>query len=501
MPERNRLAGAERDFLRLVQQAALANPFGEERVAIEERIGGRFPGVARTARAERTLEEVRRRLERLDRTGRDTLQAFGGEDRALVMTAYLFDFFYRYREAFDALIRDQIAAEDAPIAVPFGEEALAHLSRRGLHAEHANRTMALSYQLRRAFYFIDHGLVGRSPAMQRLRRDLWNNVFTHRLDLYDRFLWHRMEDFSTLVLGETGTGKGTAAMAIGRSGPIPYDAARGVFVESFTRAFLSLNLSQFPESLIESELFGHKKGAFTGAVEDHPGVFARCSPHGAILLDEIGELSAPLQIKLLQVLQERTFSPVGSHQAGRFQGRVIAATNRPLEEIRGRRLFRDDFYYRLCSDVITVPPLRQRLAEDPGELEDLLQITMGRLLGRPSPELTALVREAIDRELGPAYPWPGNVRELEQCARRVLLKRRYEGSRVEPAGDPEERLVQGLRSGALDARELLAGYCSLLKRRLGTLEAVARATGLDRRTVKRHLAASGAGGGDRPPAA
>jgi transcriptional regulator with GAF, ATPase, and Fis domain len=109
--------------------------------------------------------------------------------------------------------------------------------------------------------------------------------------------------------------------------------------QSFTRGFVPLNLSQYPETLIESELFGHKKGAFTGAVEAHEGVFSRCSPHGEIFLDEIGDVSTHLQIKLLQVLQERTFSPVGSHEKLRFRGRVIAATNQSLDALRDQSFF------------------------------------------------------------------------------------------------------------------------------------------------------------------
>src|SRR5206468_6388704 len=130
---------------------------------------------------------------------------------------------------------------------------------------------------------------------------------------------------------ETGTGKGTCASSIGRSGFIPFDERRGCFVESFTHGFTALNLSQFPETLIESELFGHRKGAFTGAVEAHEGVLARCSPYGAIFLDEIGDVSVPVQIKLLQVVQERIFCPVGRHEPIRFRGRVIAATNKSLD--------------------------------------------------------------------------------------------------------------------------------------------------------------------------
>jgi len=192
----------------------------------------------------------------------------------------------------------------------------------------------------------------------------------------------RMEDFSTLLLGETGTGKGTAAAAIGRSGFIPFDRKTETFVESFKQSFVSINLSQFSETLIESELFGHKKGSFTGAVGDYKGVFDQCSPYGAILLDEIGEVPKQIQIKLLQILQERVYSPVGSHEKHRFQGRVIAATNRSMKKIRKEGIMRDDFFYRLCSDVITVPPLRQRIQEDPGELHALIARLIERMTGK-----------------------------------------------------------------------------------------------------------------------
>jgi len=357
----------------------------------------------------------------------------------------------------------------------------------GFDEQTALRNFGMCYQMRRAFYFIDRNLLGSSQSMQRLRTELWQNVFTQDIMLYERYLWNRMEDFSTLLLGETGTGKGAAASAIGRSGFIPYDHHKHCFPISFTETFSSINLSQFPESLIESELFGHRKGAFTGAVEAHEGVFERCSEHGAIFLDEIGDVSIPVQIKLLQVLQERTFSPVGSHQRRRWDGRVVAATNKPIDQLRREGAFRDDFYYRLCSDCITLPPLRQRLAEAPGELDQLLDHVVTRLIGQPSPELTGMVREVIDRDLGPDYPWPGNFRELEQCVRRALLSRSYQGDQPSGASDLVGRLTEGISSGALDARGLLSGYCQLLYQRHGTYEEVARRTNLDRRTVKKYV--------------
>jgi len=323
--------------------------------------------------------------------------------------------------------------------------------------------------------------------MKALRKKLWNNVFTRNLEIYNQYLWNRMEDFSTVLLGETGTGKGTAAAAIGRSGFIPFDENTGRFVETFPHAFVALNLSRFPESLIESELFGHKKGAFTGAVEDFRGVFDRCSPFGAIFLDEIGEVSEPVQIKLLQVIQERWFTPVGSHEKHRFQGRVIAATNRTMGELRGSGGLRDDFYYRLCSDVIVVPPLRRRIQEDDGELDDLLAHTLERIMGAPSPELVESVKKAILVSPGKDYEWPGNVRELEQRVRRILLDPDSAGDRIFRNTDMLALLQSGIEGGSLSARDLLSGYCRMLHARIGSYEGVARRTGLDRRTVRKYI--------------
>ena len=477
-----------RDFLALVYDAILANPFDDARADVDLKLSGLSPKSARKTRLEKAVHELRKRIDLIKASGASDINAFGERDRQLVQAAYLFDFFYRYREQFDKLITDQVAAGDNFIKVPFANEAFLYLRKKGFTGESTTRYFALSYQLRRAYYFMTRRLVGPSLAMKKLRFDLWNNVFSHDIDFYERHLLNRMEDFSTLILGETGTGKGTAAMAIGCSGFIPFHLKKKGFQESFTKSFVSMNLSQFPETLIESELFGHKKGAFTGAVKSHTGVFGRCSPYGAILLDEIGETSQQLQIKLLDVLQNRVFSPVGSHEKSRFEGRVIAATNRGIDEIRAKKIFRDDFYYRLSSDIITVPPLRVRIQQNPDELKELLSYTLERMLGHPSPELGEDIRAVIDNNLGPGYAWPGNVRELEQCVRRVILKQTYEGD-IKPVSpdDLKTQLLKGIESGEMDAQNLIAGYCTLLYRRYGTFEEVARRVNLDRRTVKRHI--------------
>ncbi|MEM9383233.1 MAG: sigma 54-interacting transcriptional regulator, partial [Planctomycetota bacterium] len=205
-------------------------------------------------------------------------------------------------------------------------------------------------------------------------------------------------------------------------------------------------------------------------------------------LDEIGEVSIPAQIKLLRVLQERTFTPVGAERARRFEGRVVAATHRSLVELRAEGRFRDDFYYRLCSDVVELPSLQQRFREAPAELSALLPVLVERIVGSPDRSLIGEVEEAIARDLPEDYPWPGNVRELEQTVRRVLLTGRCSPDpRAGGSTTTDERFWLKADNGALDAKELLAGYCALLYARLGTYEKVAQVTGLDRRTVKKNV--------------
>lgn len=478
----------QRDFLRRVASAAFANPFGDARVEADRALLGTGRGEAEQERQTLMVERVARQVDELEKQGRADIRLYTGEDRELLLTALLFDAFHRFTPQFDQVIADQVRAGAEPVRIRFARDLLDLLARRGYSTQGSLHFLAVFFQLRRAYYFIARGLTGESPCMRALRERLWSNVFTRDIRWYERFLSDRMEDFSTLLLGETGTGKGAAAAAIGRSAYIPFDDRAGCFAESFARTFMALNLSQFPEALIESELFGHRKGAFTGAVDHHEGVFARCSPHGAIFLDEIGEVSGSLQIKLLQVLQDRTFTPVGSHDAQRFSGRVIAATNRPLDEWRRAGRFRDDFYYRLCSDVIAVPPLRRRLREAPGELGLLLEQIVTRLSGDEAPELAAEIARALAQSPGPDYPWPGNVRELEQAARRVLLAGRYDPAPASSASSgPAGLLAARIERGELDADGLLAAYCRLLHERWGTYEEVARRTRLDRRTVKKYI--------------
>jgi hypothetical protein len=478
------LSTSQVGVFRLVDRAIFANPFGEERESIDrELLGGESPATEEDLLAG-LLSRIETEVGAVREAGGRSLDRFSGDDRLLMERVFLFLVYHRYFVQLNEHILAQLASPGMSIRVPFAEDAIRELRSFGFTAAEADRYFGLFFQLRRAFHFIQVALIGESASMRHLRMQLWNNVFTVDLNQYSDHLLGRMEDFSTLILGETGSGKGAAAAAIGRSGYIPFRSGR--FSETFTGTFTAINLSRFPESLIESELFGHRKGAFTGAVESHEGVLSRCSALGSIFLDEVGELNESIQIKLLQVLQERTFSPVGSHDEQRFNGRIIAATNRSLGELRSDR-FRDDFYYRLCSDVILVPSLRTRLNERPEELGLLVEHLLHRMVGDAAGTLLDPVMEVIRSDVPDSYPWTGNVRELEQCVRRVLLTRRYRVDPCDANADLRTRLVEGIDAGSMDVDSLVSGYCRLLYDRIGSFVEVGRVTGLDRRTVKRYV--------------
>lgn len=482
---KRKLNSDDRRFFSLVSDAAFANPFSGKRFQIDKEIV-REDAESWFEIQPKVIEQVTDRISKLDGTTKSKVNDFRDEDILIVKHAYLFEAFHKLIVGFDDLIGRQVATDNS-LVVPFAKDGIANLEQRGFDKEEAKRFFAMFYQIRRAFYFIEKGLIGKCASMEKLRTNLWNNIFTHDIFHYEKYFWDKMEDFSTLLLGPTGSGKGTAAAAIGRSAYIPFDDKKNCFVESFTRTFVTINLSQFAESLLESELFGHTKGAFTGAVTEYEGILATCSRYGAVFLDEIGEISLPVQIKLLQVLQERIFSPVGSHKSKPFNGRVIAATNQSITDLRAEGRFRDDFYYRLCSDCIEVPSLQTRIRENPNELNELIAKTVERITANKSGELIAAVSEVIDKKLGKNYPWPGNVRELEQCVRRVIIKQDYEGEKVISTKDQADIFTENVRKGELDAKELISGYCKLLHEQLGTYEQVGRKTGLDRRTVKKHI--------------
>ena len=205
-----------------------------------------------------------------------------------------------------------------------------------------------------------------------------------------------------MLTGESGTGKEVLARFIHGASP----RSGG--------PFMAINCAALPEPLIESELFGHEKGAFTGATQARAGLIERAAG-GVLLLDEVGELSPGAQAKLLRVLQEREFQRVGASRVLRADVRVIAATHRHLQTMVERGTFREDLFYRLHIFVIALPPLRER-PDDVLPLAEVLLEDIGRQLGRRG---AGLSREAAPRLL--AYPWPGNVRELRNVLERAAI--------------------------------------------------------------------------------
>jgi sigma-54 specific flagellar transcriptional regulator A len=208
-------------------------------------------------------------------------------------------------------------------------------------------------------------------------------------------------DSSVLVLGESGTGKEVVARAIHDSSP-----RRG-------SAFVAVNCGAIPAELLESELFGHEKGAFTGAYTSRRGRF-EIAEGGTLFLDEIGDMSLPMQVKLLRVLQERVFERVGNHQPIRCNVRIIAATHRNLDDAISNGSFREDLFYRLNVFPIEMPSLRERI----GDLEVLIVefVAENEKAGRPSLRILPRAMEALR-----AYGWPGNVRELGNLIERLSV--------------------------------------------------------------------------------
>ncbi len=449
---------------------ASANPFGEERLALERRIGKAPTNAARDEVFERCLTSVSSAL------GKGLYGRATQGERDAIERAIAFVVIHRFSREIDKHIEAQLESA-RPIRPSFAKSVLSALDAYGIKGLRALEHIPLLFQLRRAYVFIDRSVTGESRPIQGLREALWNNIFTHDLKRYAETLTRRMEDFSTILLGETGTGKGAAAAAIGMSGYIPWNEHSGMFRETFAATFVPLNLSEYAESLIESELFGHEKGAFTGALQPRKGAFERCSEFGSVFLDEIGDLDPAIQVKLLRVLEARQFTPVGGTEARRFAGRTIAATHRSLEELRESGRMRSDFYYRLCSDVIRMPSLRERIDAHPGELRILLDRIVTRVLGESSPSVAEQTERVIARSLPENYAWPGNIRELQQCVRRVLLTSTYEG-------DP---LVKGVRGTAQSRHQaVLRDRARALYLSTGNYGAVARAMGIDRRTAKKY---------------
>jgi transcriptional regulator with AAA-type ATPase domain len=486
---------AERTLAVDVAALVYANPFLEERITHERRIVGKgyvetepywslLPDAKRdatieaiAARCGALVETLRKRLIGSARPSRDDLQLYDD-----VVIYFLYE---RYRDAILGLIERGEAATRIDFYPRFRADVATYLGDR----TGAAHLFACFFQVRRAFHHVFRNIVGRTRPVAKLRATVWQSIFTHDVRRYRRSLWSRMGDVPALITGPTGTGKELVARAIAYSRYIPFDERRECFAGPPQPAFVAVNLSALSPTLIESELFGHRKGAFTGASADREGFLASCGPLGSVFLDEIGEVEPSIQVKLLRVLQSRTLQRLGETTTRPFEGKLIAATNRDLAgEIRKGR-FREDFYYRLCADTVTTPALYEQLAGSPdesnGELHHLVRFICTRVAGEEEAEpLTAEVMSAVEVSPGFNYRWPGNFRELEQCVRSVMLRGTYEPRPAAASTDARHRIAHNIVSGHFTADDLLRHYCTLLYATSRNYSTVAEKLGLDRRTVR-----------------
>ncbi|MES2800961.1 MAG: sigma-54 dependent transcriptional regulator [Bdellovibrionota bacterium] len=277
------------------------------------------------------------------------------------------------------------------IVKPFKNDELTLLVQRASERaslKKENRT--LRSQLNKTFRL--ESIIGKSPAMT---------------SVFEMIKLVSTAAASVLVTGESGSGKEVIARALHNSGPRK------------AKPFVPLNCTAIPEQLLESELFGHVKGSFTGAISDKKGLFEEAHG-GTLFLDEIGDLSLPLQAKLLRVLQDQQIRPVGSNQSKQVDVRIIAATHRDLKVLVKDGKFREDLFYRLNVIQIRVPSLRDRKEDIPLLVENFIQkfgARNGSSVKLISPEAMALLM---------AHPWPGNVRELENVVERAMVLTRGE---------------------------------------------------------------------------
>lgn len=349
--------------------------------------------------------------ERLAERGFEVAEADGGESALLLLDQFAFDVVITdlrmpgvdgvsvieaARERYPGIIaivitgygtvRDAVNAIKGGasdfIAKPFQFDELMHVLQKALEQRRLSSENAyLRSQLEERYQF--GGILGRSRPMQ---------VLFQTLEMV------APSNSTILVTGETGTGKEVVARAIHHNSP------------RRANRFVALNCSAIPETLLEAELFGHVRGAFTGAVGARQGRFEQAHK-GTIFLDEVGTMSTALQMKLLRALQEREFERVGDNQTIKVDVRVIAATNSDLGKMVGEGTFREDLYYRLNVIPVRLPPLRDR--------RDDVPLLVKHFLEKFAPGAPVVVSQAAMRALM-AYPWPGNVRQVENAIERAV---------------------------------------------------------------------------------
>lgn len=346
------------------------------------------------------------------------------------------------------------------IQKPFNEERLIHLLKKGLELNRLVRENArLTQRVREREPYVD--MVGQSRPMQHI----FNTI-----EMLSK------TDVTVLIQGETGTGKELAAKAIHAR------SRRG------NRPLVTVNCPALPESILESELFGYRKGAFTNADKDNKGLFLQANG-SSILLDEIGDISSSVQTKLLRFLQDKHIKPLGASQSHEVDARIIAVTNQDLRKKMEQNLFRNDLYYRLNVATLVMPPLRE-IAEDIPILVEHFLKRIAKEQNTTTKQVTAEVVNALMQK-----EWPGNIRELENTIRgwcavtpgKIIARDRSAGDGKEstvPAPGAFDKPYKMLKEEAIEAFTLAYLY-RLLKQTHGNISLSAEISGIKRQSLQK----------------
>lgn len=498
----------DRDAAAAVAGLLDANPFTTQRVELERTaLGEDFSEYGATWQFGDDADFVNPntavllgRTERLVTEARGRVVAGAGADKPeleVYRGAALYLLWLRYEDPLYALVVDDEEAAGPTPQVAFFEsfardvdDLLDPLPQelKGPSLE-APTLFAHGFQARRAFHHIFRKIFGGSLPAIELRAAAWSAIFSGASFLDRIDLAERIRNIPTLITGESGTGKDLVARAIGLSQLIPFDTDERRFTHRAVEQYVPVNLSALSPTVIESELFGHRRGAFTNAEHDHTGWLETAGADGAVFFDEIGDLDPTVQVKLLRVLQNRVFQRVGDTTPRPFASKIIAATHRDLPADVAQGRFRADFYRRICTNRIRTPSLRTQLAETPDDLEKLLHVAAQRVVGPDhAAHYAAQARTFVTEALGIDYAWPGNLREMEECVTSVFMQHEFVPSNLDEPGDT---LRAAIDKGELSADELLRIYAQSVMNQCGSQREVARRLGLDRRAVKRLLDGEG----------
>lgn len=341
------------------------------------------------------------------------------------------------------------------VTKPFKMKQVLAIIDKGLEHQNLKReNIQLRKEVEKKYGF--GNMIGKSPAMK---------------EVYDLIERVAQTTSNVLILGESGTGKELVARAV------HYNSARK------NKPFIPINCSAIPEGLLESELFGHTKGAFTGAIMSKKGLFMEAQT-GTLFLDEIGDMSMSLQAKLLRVIQDKCVRPVGGTDVKIIDARIITASNKDLKQRVEDGTFRDDLYYRLSVIPISLPPLRARTEDIPLLAEHFLK----KFIAEINPDVKGFSKEALKALM--RHPWRGNVRELENVIERAVVLARKEILDTDDmpfsTDAHEDDLVINAAKGHMTLKELELQYISkILSETNGNKNKAAAILGVNRRTLYR----------------